>query len=59
MGYTQDLKRGLNEHKSKSPELIYYEAYKSGKDARKRELKLKQHGQTKRRLKDRLTHSLT
>jgi len=40
------------------PELIYYEAYKNEKDAREREKKLKQRGQTVRRLKERLKHSL-
>ncbi|MBP8718408.1 MAG: GIY-YIG nuclease family protein [Candidatus Atribacteria bacterium] len=58
IGYTNDLKRRLKEHKNKYPELIYYEAYKSDKDARKRELMLKEHGQTKRRLKERLKYSL-
>jgi len=59
IGYSEDLKRRLKEHKSKNPELVYYEAYKSEKDAKNREMKLKQHGQTKRRLKERLRHSLT
>jgi predicted GIY-YIG superfamily endonuclease len=58
IGYTNDLKRRYKEHKYKQPELIYYEAYKSEKDARMRELKLKEHGQTKRRLKERLKYSL-
>jgi len=58
IGYTDDLQRRLREHKAKNPEIIYYEAYKSEKDARVREIKLKQHGQTKRRLKERLHHSL-
>ncbi len=57
IGYTNDLKRRFKEHENKKPELIYYEAYKSEKDARSREIKLKQHGQTKRRLKERLQHS--
>ena len=58
IGYTNNLKRRYKEHKYKQPELIYYEAYKSEKDARMRELKLKEHGQTKRRLKERLKYSL-
>lgn len=58
IGYTRDLRRRFEEHKAKNPELIYYEAYKSEKDARNRELKLKQRGQTVRRLKERLRHSL-
>ena len=59
IGYTNDLKRRLKEHQDKNPELIYYEAYKSEKDARKRELKLKQRGQTIRRLKERLKDSIS
>lgn len=59
IGYSEDLRRRLKEHKSKKPELVYYEAYKSEKDARNREIALKQHGQTKRRLKERLQYSLT
>lgn len=59
IGYTNNLQRRLKEHKAKKPELIYYEAYKSEKDARAREVKLKQHGQTKRRLKERLRNSFT
>ena len=58
IGYTNDLKRRLNEHRDKKPELVYYEAYKSEKDAREREIKLKQRGQTVRRLKERLEYSL-
>lgn len=58
IGYTSDLRRRAKEHKSKNPDVIYYEAYKSEKDARKRELKLKQRGQAVRRLKERLEESL-
>jgi predicted GIY-YIG superfamily endonuclease len=58
IGYTNDLRRRIREHKNKKPELIYYEAYKSQKDARKREHRLKQRGQTIRRLKERLENSL-
>ena len=58
IGYSRDLKRRIKEHRTKSPELVYYEAYKSEKDAQVRGMKLKQHGQTKRRLKERLQHSL-
>ena len=57
IGYTNDLKRRLIEHKSKKPELIYYEAYRSEKDARNREMRLKQRGQSARRLKERLKYS--
>jgi predicted GIY-YIG superfamily endonuclease len=58
IGYTSDLKKRFKQHKDKNPELIYYEAYLSEKDARRREIKLKQRGQTIRRLKERLKFSL-
>ena len=58
IGYTDNLERRLKEHKSKRPELIYFEAYKSEQDARTREVKLKQHRQTKRRLKERIQYSI-
>jgi len=58
VGYTANLKRRIYEHKDKNPELIYYEAYKNEKDARTREMKLKQYGQTIRRLKERLVDAL-
>ena len=58
IGYTDDLRRRIKEHKGKQPELIYYEAYKSEKDARNRERKLKQRGQAVRQLKERIKHSL-
>ena len=58
IGYTDDLERRLKEHSEKSPELIYYEAYKDKKDAQNRERKLKQRGQAIRWLKGRLKHSL-
>ncbi|MDO9065893.1 MAG: GIY-YIG nuclease family protein [Chloroflexota bacterium] len=58
IGYTDNLQRRLKEHKAKRPELIYYEAYRDKRDAQEREKKLKQRGQTIRRLKERLKHSL-
>ncbi len=58
IGYTEDLKRRLYEHRNKNPELVYYEAYKNKKDARNREQKLKQRGQSIRWLKERLKNSL-
>ena len=58
IGYTNNLKRRIKEHEDKNPELIYYEAYKSEEDARERERKLKQRGQTVRRLKEKLVGSL-
>lgn len=57
-GYTNNLRRRLKEHNKKKPKLIYYEAYVSEKDAKARERKLKQRGQTIRRLKERLKDSL-
>lgn len=59
-GYTEDLRRRIKEHqrKNKSWELIYYEAYKSKADARKRERKLKQYGQSRTHLKHRINNSL-
>jgi putative endonuclease len=58
IGYTNDLKRRIKEHRNKKPDLIYYEAYKSKKDAYNREQKLKQRGQSIRWLKERLKNSL-
>lgn len=58
IGYTDNLVRRLKEHKDKLPELIYYEAFKSEKDARTRERMLKQRGQSVRRLKEKLKDSL-
>ncbi len=58
IGSTNDLKRRMKEHVDRKPELIYYEAYRNEKDAREREGKLKQRGQTVRRLKERLRYSL-
>lgn len=64
-GATKDLKRRLSEHASnrsystrnKQWQLIYYEAYRSEKDARRRETRIKLHGQAKRQLKDRIRES--
>ncbi len=58
IGSTNNLRRRMKEHKNKKPELIYYETYKDERDARQRESKLKQRGQTIRRLKERLRYSL-
>jgi len=57
IGYTSDLERRIKEHKRRNVTLIYYEAYKNEKDARNREKKLKQRGQTVRKLKERLRNS--
>ncbi len=58
IGYTNDLKRRLSEHREKQPELIYYEAYKNQLDAQDRERKLKQRGQAVKFLKQRIKNSL-
>ena len=67
IGYTRDLKRRMKEHyhriilgntQGKDWELVYYEAFRSKIDAQHREQKLKDHGQSKRWLKERLKHSL-
>lgn len=57
IGYTDNLQRRLKEHRAKRPDLIYYEAYRDERDARKREWSLKHRGQTVRRLKERLRQS--
>lgn len=65
-GSTNDLKRRVAEHnagKSYSTrgsiwQLVYYEAYLSEKDARRRESQIKNHGQAKRWLKDRISDTL-
>ena len=67
IGYTNDLKRRLNEHNSRSNKstvrrsgewiLIYAEAYRSKQDAYEREQKLKSHGSAKHSLYKRLTKS--
>ena len=58
IGYTSNLKRRLQEHRDRNPNLIYYEAYKHREDAQNRERKLKQRGQAIRWLKSRLKQSL-
>ncbi|MDO8492233.1 MAG: GIY-YIG nuclease family protein [bacterium] len=65
-GCTNDLKKRIREHnegKSKSTKgghwrLVYYEAYSAPKDAWNRESRIKNHGQAKRQLKDRIVNSL-
>ena len=55
VGYTEDLKRRIFEHKKLNDiELIYYEAYQSEKIAKTRERKLKQYSGAWRSLKQRL-----
>jgi putative endonuclease len=67
IGYTKDLKKRLKYHnsgktksiKSKIPyKLVYYESYLSDTDARKREIQLKKHGQSKELLLKQINNSL-
>ena len=67
IGITSDLKNRLEQHnngkvfstKNKVPwEIIYCEIYRSKKDAAGREQKLKNHGATSYRLKERIKHSV-
>ena len=66
-GYTSDLKERLKEHnagrvpstKDRQPlELVYYEAYKSEKDARERERQIKRRAKAYISLKRRIKHSI-
>ncbi|OHA65929.1 MAG: hypothetical protein A2672_00645 [Candidatus Wildermuthbacteria bacterium RIFCSPHIGHO2_01_FULL_49_22b] len=67
IGFTSDLRKRFHEHnqgkagvtKSYRPfTLVYYEAYLSERDARKREIELKKRGQQKEFLKARIVDSL-
>jgi len=67
IGYTADLKRRIKEHnnsdnqstKGKIPvELVYYEAYKSIKDAKYQESNLKRFAKSYQQLKRRVKNSL-
>ena len=59
IGSTNDLRRRIEEHKKKGDlELIYYEAYKSEDDARRREHNLKYFGKAYGQLKGRIKKSL-
>jgi len=68
VGYTNDLRRRIKEHnerkggkytKNKGPfNLVYYEAYKSEGDAKKREDALKLHKKAYTQLKKRISESL-
>lgn len=59
-GYTADLRRRVKGHQAEDKlwELVYYEAYRSEIDARRRERKLKQYGQSRTHLKQRINNSL-
>ena len=60
-GYTNDISRRTRDHLKENPNysLIYYEAYISEQDARQRERMLKQYGQARTHLKNRLKDSLS
>ena len=58
-GLTNNLKRRLREHSKEGYfKVIYYEAYSAEADARERERKLKNYGQSRTHLKKRLKRSL-
>ena len=68
VGYSADLKLRYKEHQKglvkstknrRAVELIYYEAYKAERQARQRELKLKQFGSAYHALLKRLSYNLT
>ena len=66
IGFSTNLKNRIKQHyenkvistKNREPKLVYYEAYTSKKDAIEREKKLKQRGNAKRWLKERIQNSL-
>ena len=61
VGYSEDLKRRIREHKQAAHRgwrVTYYEAYQSETDARERERKLKAHGSGMVELKKRMKCSL-
>ena len=58
-GYTSNLERRIAEHnKDKEWDIVYYEAYGAEQDARTRELKLKDYGQSRNHLRKRIQNSL-
>ena len=65
-GFTQDLRRRISEHNSGNNistqgrrwTLVYYEAFLAKRDAQNREQQIKQHGQAKRWLNQRIEYSL-
>jgi putative endonuclease len=59
IGYSGNLNQRIKQHKLvKDMDLVYYEAYLSEKDARKRERKLKFYGSAWRGLRQRLRDTL-
>src|SRR3989338_6826258 len=58
-GYTNNLERRIEEHNQHADwEIVYFEAYKSEIDARRREKRLKFYAQALKALKERLKESL-
>jgi predicted GIY-YIG superfamily endonuclease len=60
IGFSNDLTRRMTEHeRHEHPRwrLVYYEAYQSESDARRRERRLKDHGNAIRQLKQRIKDS--
>ena len=60
IGFSTDLRARVRQHRLEHRDwtLVYYEAYASEKNARRREQRLKHHGSGKVELKKRLQHSL-
>ena len=66
VGYTNDVEMRVEQHnngenistRGSSWELVYYEAFANRNDALMRERKLKQRGQAKRHLKERIEGSM-
>ena len=67
VGYTADVEQRILSHNSSANlatkhgvpwELVYVEGYRSERDARIREKKLKHHGNSKRFVRQRIKHSL-
>ena len=60
IGFSNNLKRRMAEHERNAHpgcKLVYYEAYQSESDARRRERRLKDHGNAIRQLKQRIKDS--
>jgi len=66
-GYTSDLRERIKRHnagdnestKGKIWKLVYYEAYLSEKDAKRREKQIKDSGQARRFLRERIKDSIS
>ena len=67
VGYTADIEQRIISHNDANNtstkhgvpwELVYVEGYRSERDARIREKKLKHHGNSKRFVRERIKHSL-